>query len=71
MPLRLGRSGDPLPAAVPIAAIATVRVVRQRHKGLGTTLTVFEALVWDPTAVRAVLDETKRQPVVVMLARHP
>ena len=27
------------------------------------------ALVWDPAAVRAVLDETRRTPVVAMLAR--
>ena len=70
MPLRLSRSGDPLPAVVPIASLATVRVIRQRHHGLGATLTVFEALVWDPTAVRAVLDETKRQPVVMLLAKR-
>jgi hypothetical protein len=63
------RSGDPLPAAVPIVSLATVRVTRQRHKGLGATLTVLEALVWDPTAVHEVLMATKRNPVVAMLAR--
>jgi hypothetical protein len=26
--------------------------------------------MWNPAAVRAVLDETKRQPVVVMLAKR-
>jgi hypothetical protein len=68
--MMLGRSGNPLPAPVPIVSLATVRVIRQRHRGLGSTLTVFEALVWDPTAVRAVLDETKRQPVVMILAKR-
>jgi len=68
--MKRGRSGDPLPAEMPIVSLATVRVIRQRHRGLGSTLTVFEALVWDPTAIRAVLDETKRHPLVTLLARR-
>jgi len=65
-----GRSGDPLSAEVPIVSLATLRVIRQRHKGLGTTLTVFEALVWDPTAVHEVINATRRHPVVALLARR-
>jgi len=68
--MKLGRSAEPLPAEVPIVSLATVRVIRQRHRGLGSTLTVFEALVWDPTAVHEVLMATKRNPVVMLLGKE-
>ncbi len=65
--MRLGRSGDQLPAEVPLVSLTVVRVVRERHRGFGRTERVFEALVWDPTAVHEVIAEVKRHPVAALL----
>jgi hypothetical protein len=56
---------------VPVVTLARVCHMKKNRNGIFVRREV-DALVWDPKAVRAILDEKPgRQPVVAMLARKP
>ena len=54
---------------VPVVTLASICRMKKNRNGIFVREEV-DALVWNPTAVRAILDEKPgRQPMVAMLAR--